>query len=58
MHTKRKSDKRYKVQQEKSQLDKSKKSLQNSMSGWNTLLGEAVEIPSFEIFKTALHKAT
>lgn len=56
MYTERKSNKRDTVQHEKSQLDISKKSLQNSMNGWNPL-GEAVEFPTLDIFKTALDKA-
>lgn len=56
MYTERKSNKSDTVQHEKSQLDISKKSLQNSMNGWNPL-GEAVEFPTLDIFKTALDKA-
>lgn len=56
MYTERKSNKCDTVQQEKSQLDISKKSFQNSMKGWNTL-GEAVEFPALDIFKTSLDKA-
>lgn len=56
MYTERKSNKSDTVQQEKPQLDISKKSLQNSINVWNAL-EEAVEFPTLEIFKTALGKA-